>query len=388
MADIRRLVGDVLPRANGDPAEAPPQEAIDTTSKPPPGNEVVAEDSTSANPIEATPPKPPAPEVTRFDDGTRLVTRRGVDTERGKADVTEAYDEQDRIVSTDATFADGHRLESRRSYPAEGHWSQVDTVRDPDGNALGTITTTFDGERTTRTVEPTDGAPQTDIRDKDGPVATVQKVSPALAVPFLLEFAAIGAVIIGKAISDTIARQGAAGVSGGSQMARPPGKDPGPGDNGPPERVEHDKPPQPGPPMPPFLPEPRPGWQQSELDVAKAERPDFVPQVSFKNGREVSWGTRGSVRPDGVSADMRSASFEVKNHNININTNANGLVNKVVRQVHERARHLPRGMQQNIRIDVRGQNVSSGRLDDVARRIVEKSNGLLSREHIQFMEFY
>ncbi len=233
-------------------------------------------------------------------------------------------------------------------------------MRDPDGNALGTITTTFDGERTTRTVEPTDGAPQTDIRDKDGPVATVQKVSPALAVPFLLEFAAIGAAIIGKAIGDTIARQGAAGVSGGSEMARPPGKDPGPGDNGPPERVEHDKPPQPGPPVPPFLPEPRPGWQQSELDVAKAERPDFVPQVSFKNGREVSWGTRGSVRPDGVSADMRSASFEVKNHNININTNANGLVNKVVRQVHERARHLPRGMQQNIRIDVRGQDVSSG----------------------------
>ncbi|WP_425065710.1 hypothetical protein [Reyranella sp.] len=76
----------------------------------------------------------------------------------------------------------------------------------------------------------------------------------------------------------------------------------------------------------------------------------------------------------------------MKNHNIN--TNANGLVNKVVKQVHERARHLPRGMQQNIRIDVRGQSVSSGPLDDIARRIVEKSNELLSREHIEFMEFH
>ena len=125
---------------------------------------------------------------------------------------------------------------------------------------------------------------------------------------------------------------------------------------------------------------------RASLTLQKTEPPDFVPQVSFKNGKEVSWGTAGSVRPDGVSPDKRSASFEVKNHNIN--TNANGLVNKVVKQVHERARHLPQGMQQNIRIDVRGQNVSSGHLEDIARRIVEKSNGLLSREHIEFMEFY
>ena len=122
------------------------------------------------------------------------------------------------------------------------------------------------------------------------------------------------------------------------------------------------------------------------MTLQKTEPPDFVPQVSFKNGKEVSWGTAGSVRPDGVSPDKRSASFEVKNHTIN--TTAKGLVNKVVKQVHERARHLPRGMQQNIRIDVRGQSVSSGHLDDIARRIVEKSNGLLSREHIEFMEFY
>ena len=383
--DIRGLVGDVLPRAESDPAEAPPQEAVDAASTPPPGNEAVAQEPTGTRPIEAVPPTPPAPEVTRFDDGTGLVTRRGVDTERGKADVTEAYDERDRVVSTDVTFTDGHRVESRWSYPVEGHRSQVDTVRDPHGNTLGTITTTFDGERATRTVEPTDGAPQTDIRDKDGPVAKVQNASPALAVPFLLEFAAIGAAIIGKAIGDTIARQGAGGVSGGSEMARPPGKDPGPDDNGPPERVEGGKPPHSGPPVPPFLPEPRPGWRQSELDDARVRQPDFVPQVAFKNGKEVSSRTAGSVRPDGVSADKRSASFEVKNHDIN--TNADGLVNKVARQVHERVRHLPRGMQQNIKIDVRGQIVSPTHLDNIARRIVEKSDGLLSREHVKFMEF-
>jgi hypothetical protein len=387
MDDIRGLVVDVvatmLPRAEDDLAEAPPREAIDTASKPPPGNEGVAGESTSANRIEATPPTPPAPEVTRFDDGTRLITRRGVDTERGKADVTEAYDEQDRMVSTDATFADGHRLESRRSCPAEGHWSQVDTVRDPDGNALGTITTTFDGERTTRTVEPMDGPPQTDIWDRDGPVPAMQNVvAPALAVPFLLEFAAIGAAIIGKAIGDTIARQSTAGVLGGSEMARPPGTDPGHDDNGPPRRVEGDKPPPSGPPVPLFPPGERPSSRQSELDDAKAEQPDFVPQVSFKNGKEVSWGTAGSVRPDGVSADKRSASFEVKNYNIN--TNKHGLVSDVTRQVLQRAQHLPPGMQQHIRIDIRGQHTSQEQLEKVARRIVERSNGLLRREHIKF----
>src|SRR5262249_17239043 len=155
----------------------------------------------------------------------------------------------------------------------------------------------------------------------------------ALAIPFLLDLAAaaIGAVIVGKAIDDTIARQSTAGVLGGSEMARPPGKDPGPDDNGPPERVERDKPPESGPPVPPFLPEPRPSWRQSELDEKRAQQPDFVPQVAFKNGKEVSSRTSGSVRPDGVSADKRSASFEVKNYNIN--TNKHGLVSDVIEQV-------------------------------------------------------
>jgi hypothetical protein len=211
MADVRGLVDDVLPRrqadpsivrtSGGEPVEALPPERVPkgvfdgapvkAGSTPSPSDAVVVEESTGSKAIEAATTTPPAPDVTRFDDGTKRVTRRGVDTERGKADVTEAYDEQDRIVSTDATFADGHRVESRWSYPAEGHWSQVDTIRDPSGKTLGAITTIFDGERVTRTVEPIDGQPQTDIWDRDGPVSTMQNVvAPALAVPFLLDLAA------------------------------------------------------------------------------------------------------------------------------------------------------------------------------------------------------
>ena len=338
-------------------------------------------------PEEATSPRFDAPEVTRFDDGTKLVTRRAVETERGKADVSEAYDERDRIVSSTATFADGHRVESRWSYPGETHWSQVDTVRDPQGEVLGTVTTTFDGERVTRVAEPTDGPAQTDVWDRDGPVATMQNVAaPVLAIPFLLDLtaAAIGAVIVGKAIDDTINRQGAGGTFGGNEMARPPREKPGKGHNNPPESVDDDKQPPSGPPVPPFLPGQRPSRRQSELDDAKDLAPDFEPQVAFKDGQEVSSSTRESKRPDGVSKDRLGKSFETKNYDIN--TNADGLVRNVIRQVLERAQHLPPRMQQNIRIDVRGQKVSEEQLNDVARRIVEQSNGLLRREHISFRE--
>jgi hypothetical protein len=339
-------------------------------------------------PASEMPVPPDESEVTRFDDGTKLVTRRAVETERGKADISEAYDEGDRITSVTATFDDGHRVESRWSYPGESHWSQVDTVLDPEGETLGAIITTFDGERITRVAEPSDGPPQMEVWDRDGPVATVQNVvAPIVAGAALLEYAtaAIGAVIVGKAIGDAVDRsRGSTGESGTSEMARPTDRKPGKGHNNPPEPVDDDTRPPPGPPMPPFPPGQRPSWRQSELDDETDRQPDFAPQVAFKDGKEVSSRTAGSVRPDGVSADKRSASFEVKNYDIN--TNPDGLVNNVVRQALERSRHLPSGMQQNIRIDVRGQQVSKEQLNEVARRIVEQSNGVLRREHVEFKE--
>lgn len=359
---------------------------VETTTKDLPANsddQVPGRDDSSGEGT-APPPASDEPQGTRFDDGTRIVEREGVETERGRVDVTEAYDERDRIVSADALFPDGHRVESRWSYPGEAQWSQVDTVRDPTDNVMGTVTTTFDGERITRTTEPVDGPPQTEAWDQNGPVATVQNVvAPVLAVPFLLDLTAavIGAIVVGKAVGDTIDRSGA-GTFGGSEMARPPDKKAGKGHNNPPGPVDDDKPPPSGPPVPPFLPGQRPGWRQSELDDARDRAPDFTPQVSFKDGKEVGHGTVGSVRPDGVSADRRSASFEVKNYDIN--ANADGLVNNVSRQVLERSGHLPLGMQQNISIDARGQRVSPEQSDEVVKRIIEKSNGLLRPENVKF----
>ena len=276
--DIDDIVEEEIARRRPEPAPDRVSSSADPTAPEAP----VTDDL----PAEAQPPRSDAPEVTRFDDGTRLVTRRAVETERGQADVLEAYDEHDRIVSSTATFADGHRVESRWSYPGEAHWSQVDTVGGPEGEVLGTVTTTFDGERVTRVAEPTDGPPQTDIWDRDGPVATAQNVAaPLLAIPFLLDLtaAAIGAVIVGKAIGDTINRPGASGTFGGSEMARPTDRKPGKGHNNPPEPVDDgpsSRPPS-GPPVPPFPPGQRPSWRQSELDDARDLAPNFEPQIAF-----------------------------------------------------------------------------------------------------------
>lgn len=99
-------------------------------------------------------------------------------------------------------------------------------------------------------------------------------------------------------------------------------------------------------------------------------------------GREkVPYGTKGSVRPDFVSNDGRM-SYEVKNYNIA--TNSNGLINNVANQAIKRAEHLPVGMTQTVIIDTRGQNVTEAQKHRITQGIVNKSNGLIKPENIQF----
>ncbi|WP_197096689.1 SIMPL domain-containing protein, partial [Paraclostridium sordellii] len=56
----------------------------------------------------------------------------------------------------------------------------------------------------------------------------------------------------------------------------------------------------------------RPSWRQSEIDV-QAEFPDYKPQKSFIDGKEVPYGTKGSSRPDFYK---KGTSIEVKNYKI------------------------------------------------------------------------
>jgi hypothetical protein len=124
----------------------------------------------------------------------------------------------------------------------------------------------------------------------------------------------------------------------------------------------------------------RPPWKQSEIDVGKTLGQRVREQVSYLNGREVRRGMKGSVRPDFVHDGV--ASFEVKNYTIA--TNKSGLIRDVVEQAKKRAIHLPKGMRQEIRIDVRGQVVNAETRRSIVNSITEKSGGIVSLDCIEF----
>lgn len=124
----------------------------------------------------------------------------------------------------------------------------------------------------------------------------------------------------------------------------------------------------------------RPSHRQSELDVGKDLGDGWREQVSFKDGKEVPYGTKGGVRPDWCQGNV--CSVEVKNYNIT--TNKNGLINNVAKQAVERQKNLPAGMRQEVVIDIRGQKVTSIQEDAIIKGIVQKTNGAIKPTDIQF----
>lgn len=127
----------------------------------------------------------------------------------------------------------------------------------------------------------------------------------------------------------------------------------------------------------------RPTPRSSEIDVGTDIGPNYTPQVSYLKGKQVPYGTAGSVRPDYVGADG-SLSFEVKNYNIQ--TNTSGLIKNVSQQAIQRAENLPTGMVQHVVIDVRGQTVTDSQKIQIIQGIVQKSNGIISPTSIRFKQ--
>ncbi|UXZ20945.1 filamentous hemagglutinin N-terminal domain-containing protein [Pseudomonas sp. YeP6b] len=124
----------------------------------------------------------------------------------------------------------------------------------------------------------------------------------------------------------------------------------------------------------------RPTPQKSEIDVGADLGAGARPQVSYKNGQEVPYGTSGSVRPDWCVGNV--CSVEVKNYNIA--KNQSGLISNVSKQALQRAENLPQGMQQQVVIDIRGQAVTPVQRAQIVRGIVDKSNGAISPSSIRF----
>jgi len=123
----------------------------------------------------------------------------------------------------------------------------------------------------------------------------------------------------------------------------------------------------------------RPSPRQSERDLAKELGTNARTQVSYKNGKEVPYGTPGSVRPDCV---LGTCAFEVKNYDIGKNSSA--LIKNVSTQVKERNEHLPGNMKQQIVIDIRGQAVSEIQKNQIRSKIIERTNGAIKASDIRF----
>ncbi len=131
------------------------------------------------------------------------------------------------------------------------------------------------------------------------------------------------------------------------------------------------------------LPSQRPTWRQSEIDVtAPLEQQGFRTQVSFKDGVEVPYGTKGSTRPEAYTEGL---SVEVKNYNVESSQGRSNLVRNVSKQAQHRAQNLPANTAQQVNIDVRGQNVTRTQLNQTIERIIEKSNGALRAEDINIL---
>ncbi|WP_323666810.1 DUF637 domain-containing protein [Pectobacterium punjabense] len=124
----------------------------------------------------------------------------------------------------------------------------------------------------------------------------------------------------------------------------------------------------------------RPSWRKSETDIGKNLGEGWREQISFKGGKEVPYGTSGSVRPDWCLGTI--CSIEVKNYNLA--TNQNGLINIVSKQAIERKANLPAGMRQEVIIDIRGQTLTTQQRAVIRKSIAEKSNGSINPSSIRF----
>lgn len=124
----------------------------------------------------------------------------------------------------------------------------------------------------------------------------------------------------------------------------------------------------------------RPTPRQSEIDVGNDLGPGARSQVSYIDGQEVAYGTKGSSRPDFCIGT--TCSFEVKNYDLAKNTP--GLVSKVVEQAIQRQQNLPQGMTQRVIIDIRGQTTTIKQETEIVKSIVSQSNGAIAPSNVQF----
>ena len=128
----------------------------------------------------------------------------------------------------------------------------------------------------------------------------------------------------------------------------------------------------------------RPSWQQTEFDVGKKYEPGTVPQQSFKSGKKVRYGLKGSIRVDQYHP-RRKIAIEAKNQNLQTARGRSNFVYKATKQIKRQRLELPKNVRPLFEIDTRGQKVSKQDINNIKRKIVERSDGIIRQEDINIL---
>ena len=122
-----------------------------------------------------------------------------------------------------------------------------------------------------------------------------------------------------------------------------------------------------------------------ESETAALNKFGGMEQVSYLNGKEVAYGTKGSTKPDIVrSVDGKLEAIEVKNYDLK--NNAKAMFNELEREIEARVKNLPEGSQQRVVLDVRGRGYDNALIEDVKQGIREKLQNIYPNIPIDIME--
>lgn len=121
-----------------------------------------------------------------------------------------------------------------------------------------------------------------------------------------------------------------------------------------------------------------------ESEIAALEKFGGNGQLTFLNGKEVAYGTKGATRPDIVrTVGGKLEAIEVKNYDL-VN-NANGLYSELKREVADRVANLPEGSLQRVVLDIRGRGYDEAVIEAVKQGIWSKLEAIYPNIPIEFM---
>ena len=121
-----------------------------------------------------------------------------------------------------------------------------------------------------------------------------------------------------------------------------------------------------------------------ESELAALQKFGGKEQVTFLNGKEVAYGTKGATRPDILrEVGGKLEALEVKNYDL-VN-NANGLYSELEREVTARVANLPEGSLQRVVLDVTGRGYDDALIEAVKQGIWSRLDSIYPNIPIEIM---